>query len=1017
MPRARAFLEIGTSLFLLWTVLLPFQNYEQMNRLVTGGILIWLLAFLVTRSRSLISPGVLFHFSLLISFYLSATMENGYLYEWFLWIALFQWAGVLWFTAMRPEDSASSSLFLIACLISPLASSILDPGFWLWTLLVLRVNWVMYSESERTHSIPWYLIAFLLICLFSIPFSFHSWRNVQFLMVNCACIAAYNLSSNRQDRAPLLTGYLAGAITLIAFAYSREIAALQVVGTSVLRMRLSMVQFHNDLAPTFIILSAMLLYFWNNLQSPRRRIVLTFCLPLLAVLEFLTYSRTGWLAYLVFATVYILLRGKKAFLLPAAAAVCALLSLGVVRGEFEERLTNSNSIRERTFNWKVGLATVAEHPVAGVGWLNFYTHAKLPKGISTFTNLDENQKLIPIQTHSMLLDLAEAGGVLLAGLFVFIIARHLFSKRDAALTAGIAGIAVICVGDSACLWLPAYPHLWILLGLTANLGGRVSTPAVSRHATRRMKYFFLASMFMFALLMVLKDRSLRLGSFYHRTNQDNRALTQIRIAGFIALSDVAPLEQLKEIYLTRQDGAGAKQIVQKMISMKKDYAPYYTELGRIEMIQGNFQESARHFETAIRLDPYSGLDGNPYLYLTQIAQRLSNHQNFETYRNRSFLLRLKAGSIEPAKSFWNNENLQQVLEDTDLDIHSTEDWITAMENIYGNCMALGRSDLAEQVFEHAIRRKRSLPAWAVDDFSIGLADLYAANGKAEKIRALIGLCTEPVAPALKARMELASGNLEEAHQDLRKSMNSYNYDEIQDMWAAYYSQAKMVPELRKHFEVLEKLPIPFASSWRALIAKSYVQKEQYESAAAQFHRLSQYHYEDTRPHWQETRSWWLAGKTKNAESANDRLQRLVASNWFTANLYRSDMKAFLWDGSGILNIALPNRAGGWNWRTALYVHPLFEAAFPNDRMFSEVHGEVALMGEVWDKDTDGVIFQISNHDGKKLSSMRVDPKNNPSQRRWNRFDWKSSHGPEGITLMTLPGGHPSYDWAVWAFDP
>ncbi len=858
--------------------------------------------------------------------------------------------------------------------------------------------------------IPRHIIAFLVVCLISIPFSAYPWKNVQFLLVNCVCVAAYLISSGREDRTPILVGYVAGALALIAFGYSREIVALQWIGPNALRMRLAMVQFHNDLAPTLILLTAMLLYFRNNFENPRLHWILTPIFPLLAILLLLTYSRNGCIAYLIFAIVYKLRHGKKAFLVPVVCAVCSILVLGVVREQIKERLTSVYSFRERVFNWKAGLATIAEHPVFGVGWHNYYTHTKLPEGISTFENLYRTQKLISVQTHSMFLDLAEAGGIVLAGIFLYSLIRHLRISQKPSLTACIAGLTFLCAADSACLWLPAYPHLWILLGFAAVETAKPTSP-------NRRRWYFLIPVFLFALLMLAENRSLRLSSFYHMTNNDEQALTEIRIAGYFAPLDTAPLEQLKEIYLTRGDSIGAIRILNKLMSMKKDYAPYYTELGRLEMLHGNLKESAIHFETAVRLDPYSGQDGNPYFYLTLISQRLSNPKDFETYRNRSFLLRFKGGSLGPAKLFWNEENLKQVLQYTDSMVQSTEDWATAMGNIYQNCTALGNSDLAVQVLEHALQKKPPLPDWMADDLVKPLADLYAGKGQPKKIPALMGLCTKPVALLIKIRMEFALNQLRTAYQDLQSSLQFFGYDEIQPLWTAYYIETRQLPELRKHFEIMEKLPIPFSPLWRELIAKSYLENEQYESAAKQFHRLSQYRYDTPRPHWCEARVWWLAGNPDRAKDANDRLQRLIASNWFTANLYRSEMKSFLWDGSGILNVGLPNSSGGRNWRTALFVHPEFQAVFPKDRKFSRIRCEVALMGDVWDQDTDGVVFQILNPAGNKLFSMSIDPKNNLQQQRWNPFEWNSSIGPQAITLNTQPRANPSYDWAVWAFGP
>src|SRR5215470_4618244 len=66
----------------------------------------------------------------------------------------------------------------------------------------------------------------------------------------------------------------------------------------------------------------------------------------------------------------------------------------------------------------------------------------------------------------MFLDIAEAGGIPLGIAFVLFHFAPLLN-RDAtrSLIAGIFGIAVNNLFDTACLWLTVYPHFWVVLAL------------------------------------------------------------------------------------------------------------------------------------------------------------------------------------------------------------------------------------------------------------------------------------------------------------------------------------------------------------------------------------------------------------------------------------------------------------------------------------------------------------------------------------------------------------------------
>jgi hypothetical protein len=108
-------------------------------------------------------------------------------------------------------------------------------------------------------------------------------------------------------------------------------------------------------------------------------------------------------------------------------------------------------------------------------------------------------------------------------------------------------------------------------------------------------------------------------------------------------------------------------------------------------------------------------------------------------------------------------------------------------------------------------------------------------------------------------------------------------------------------------------------------------------------------------------------------------------------------------------------------REVLFMHPpssaLFDLWLPDE---VRLEFAVGMDPDVWDKPGDGVKFQMEVRDGDRtvrLFSARVDPRANPSDRRWldasvdlSKFAFQRVH----LVLRTLPGASGENDWAGWA---
>ncbi len=112
---------------------------------------------------------------------------------------------------------------------------------------------------------------------------------------------------------------------------------------------------------------------------------------------------------------------------------------------------------------------------------------------------------------------------------------------------------------------------------------------------------------------------------------------------------------------------------------------------------------------------------------------------------------------------------------------------------------------------------------------------------------------------------------------------------------------------------------------------------------------------------------------------------------------------------------------GGDTRAVIFMHPTSSAAF-HMRLPDELRLDFALGldPEVWDKAGDGVQFQVEVRDQGKATtvfSQYLDPKKNPSDRRWVDASVDLSYfayREVDLVLRTFPGASNEFDWAGWA---
>jgi O-antigen ligase len=1009
--------EVLASVFLIWNSFVPFQNYGEMSHFWLAGIVLWIVALCVWRSKHLFSTSLLFHLTLIIAYYLRADFSEGWFHNWLFWLAVVQWAVVLWLAAKRPENRVAPSIFLMISFIAPLLFSVLNvtdrttPGFALFSLLVLRVAWL----NRDSLSFPKPLILFLLLCLISIPFSFYSWHNYQFFILNCVCVLLYSISQYKDNREAFLLGYLNLSLMLISFALVRELYSFWQIGASALRMRLAIYAHHDDLAPLFIILSCLMVGFARDFRNRPLRILLVIVLILLAALEALTYSRNGWLDYVVFAVITgLVLMTRKKFVTLAAVSVAVLAIVLFVspdiRNMVKQRVRlHDPSFGSRAYDMQIGLKTVKDHPLFGVGWLNFYTHTRQIKS-EPLKNVGKSL-VVPIQSHSVFVNMSEAGGVLLGVLFFFILGRQLDFRRAAVFSAGLVAVILNCLVDSACFWLPVYIHVWILCGI-------IQSHASSKPAGRTawIPSAVLALFVLSFLLPILEDRFLYESVFYLKNNEIEKALQKDKWARWTAPLDVEPLQHLRDIYLSSRNEKDARLVLNRLIQLKKDYAPYYSDLAAIERRHGNLEACQKYLMMAKGFDPQGALGVSTYLTLGALQQEQGKVQEFNDTLSLALLLPQNGRPMLQALPLLNGLNqdrfLHTVLAFAAKNAPSADDWSAAVLNFYYNLMYIEKAELAEKLIPGILANRKNMYPEDVDDFCLFLANLYAERGDTEKIRPLIAYCTRKGALRITARLNLLEKKFPEAEKTLRSLLQYYEYQTLQWGWEALYIGTNNKEDLRGMYRILERLPSADANAlFREEIAASYVEESAYRKAATEYRQLSFYDYSDPAPHWREARFWWLAGEEQKAEAANTALQRLIPQNVIYANLYKSDIDTIAWQGTCIVRQVIPNDLGGMSYRTGIFFHPPAKIVLPANVQLRSIQGELGIVGNAWTNERDGATFSVCALTSDCFFNRTVNPKENPQERGWNPFSWVTPT-PRQVMLKSDYGIDNRYDWLV-----
>lgn len=1030
-----AWIELLTGLFLLRVSFLPFQNYEFMRWLILGGLALWLLFVLLQRNRRMLGTDLFFHFCLILSFHLRVAGTDGHLISWYVLLALTQWLIVLWFAFKYPLETAAPSVFLMICLISPLYLPILSEragvGFWgifYWILLPLRAGWILAGNSAGPLRIPWHIALFLFQLMLCGIGSLYLWNNVVFFLISCGCVLAYCLSRTDlpEVQGAITAGYLYLASAFLLFAGSREIFLLKEIGAGLLLVRHHILDHANTLGLFYLVLTCVLLNLAFHSTSRSFRAIVGLLSGFLAVFEFLTYSRNGWMSCGLSATLFLVLWARQQRLWRRSVMVCIFLAGLIFAGgmlflpstlkiAISERIGSSAEVQTRKFIYELAVHTIANHPLVGVGWLNHYSHlAQLPAG-NPWMNLDDSQNVSVVRDHSAFLDLAEAGGIPLAALFLIIGVIHLGKAwRNPILFAGLFGIILNNLLDTASLWLLIYPHFWLLLGLVAKTKTDKSWAVPYPRAI--ITILFIAA----SVCPILEDLYLRSGFQQYLTHQPADAVLSFKKAGYFAPLDAAPLEQMKEVFAGEGNISATRAVLEQLTKRRKSFAPYYAQLGRLALLENKDDVALENLNLARRLDPVGAYRETTYLDLAILAKKQGRQTDFSDNLSLFFLLPQKEESFLLARtvidSLDSDQLFQTVLEYAGQRITPGPDRVTAITNFSDNLSRLRKGGLSQRALESLLQQREGVAQDTLDYCASVLSAQYQAEGKPDRVREMEAIAGPGTSLLIKAHREMAAGHLSQAYEYLSNSSSFWSYADLAYDWQAYYQAAKQPEQLLHLYRAMQLFPtLDLEPAWQLRAAELYFNAKQFGRAAEEYHRLALFSYPDPAPHWLEARAWQLAGNYAKAKEANDRLQRLIQSTGITAILYRSDIRLPVWQ-IAILRASVPNLLLGTQWRTGILTPPPVSIIFPPDLRLSRIRGAFALIQGGWLEENDGATFELRSQSGQLLFSRQLDPKHNPPQRYWDPFDWRSSSGPSQVVLVTNPNKDASYDWCVWAIE-
>lgn len=181
-------------------------------------------------------------------------------------------------------------------------------------------------------------------------------------------------------------------------------------------------------------------------------------------------TRAAWIGIGAAAAVLVVVRRPNRRLLLAGAAL-AVLVLVVSAPRLDDVVQRSNGAASRLDEWAVAARVIGDHPVLGVG-PEGYRIAALGAVDADYERTYGRDRVLPDRAHSGPLDVAATGGLLAAGLYLFLVGGTVLVavraiRRGTPATVGVA-VAAIAYAVQQLLLFPLAeldPVWWLFAGM------------------------------------------------------------------------------------------------------------------------------------------------------------------------------------------------------------------------------------------------------------------------------------------------------------------------------------------------------------------------------------------------------------------------------------------------------------------------------------------------------------------------------------------------------------------------
>lgn len=225
-----------------------------------------------------------------------------------------------------------------------------------------------------------------------------------------------------------------------------------------------------------------------------------------------TGSRAAWIGLFVAGCVALVVArpGWRAVLaVGGAVAVCVLVMLPRLHDVLDRSVSSTSRLDE----WALAARVIADHPIVGVGPEGYRT--SLADGMTAGYERTYGREVLPDRAHSAPLDMAAAGGVPAAVLYVALIggvAIVAVRRMRSAIAMAALGTAAIAYLAQQVLLFPIAeldPILWLVAGalVAASAQAAPSLPAVQARVGAAVTGAVTVALFVTGVLGVAADRA------------------------------------------------------------------------------------------------------------------------------------------------------------------------------------------------------------------------------------------------------------------------------------------------------------------------------------------------------------------------------------------------------------------------------------------------------------------------------------------------------------------------------